>query len=438
MASKSVAAIIAETTGNMAGANDKAFDTLAMLYQLICDLSWPWNWDRTDFLTFAEEQEVGASGALTFSWNAGEDYVTASEKLELPLTMTGRYAFLGDQWYRIVDYGYTVSTRFYVDRKIASSDANVQGAAVPLVRFDYGVRTNIIRSVELNKYKIPRSSEDWLMRQLYTNRNLTTNSLQLRYVDINSPIRPPAPIYPPSITLSAGGTHEAGKYLYFFTRYDKESELESDPGPSVLYVSKPADHHPVIAYGNPLGDFSDDTSFTLRLYRSNVNAGRVDPPVFLIDARPPTAPTTPFVDTNDGSIRGKGHPQLYRGHYVAVMFYPACNTVYSLQVFHNRTYGFRASPEEIMETGQQNAVMELMMLYVKTILLNAGNGNENDFQLQIRAFRGQLNYLISQQKEAGASDIDTQTWNPVQPGFGQNQNAPNFGNPFLFNTRNTY
>lgn len=375
---------------------------------VIREQPWPWNWKQLAALTLKPEVQTGA----TYTWTEGDQYVTSSAAVTLSWKTTGRRVQLGDEWYRTVDFGNKNANRIYVDRPILGSDA-AGTTSLSFVRDDLAIPTSRLRTVEINRAKIPRYSEQFWkshFRGTYLQRDIATP-----YGYMDEPwwkIDPPA--YPPEVTAGpALLTFPAGDYVYFYTRVDGESGLESAPGPATTYAAA-AGFSPRVKYNNPAAlDRGENTSFGLRLYRSPANPTRDRAPMFLLAERSFAVPAAPYDDTN---VNVRGLTPYWDGPWSTLRWLPGPDdTRNSVWVECLQDWGNRSYEEQYVELGTDNQVLELLRLFFMGVTQLTGR-NTQEFRNAVAHFRSQMAYLVTTARAPGDSDAGPESHIPISSG----------------------
>ena len=197
-----------------------------------------------------------------------------------------------------------------------------------------------------------------------------------------------------------------GEYTYFFTRVDFESGLESAPGPSTT-IDVTFGFAMDVTYGNPITpNDAENSTYFLRLYRSERNSRPGRPPMFLLDTRSPFAIVAgTFRDGNDG-IDGLlyGFPQLYEGPQTMVNLIPPpdCD-ITTFKVTHYENWGYRTHDRLRIKMGEDNQVIELVKFYVLGSVQLAGK-SAKDHKDWVFSFRRQLQYLTAESRKPGTAD----------------------------------
>ena len=391
-------------------ARDNVRQWIAEALTVIGELSFPWNQTDTNVLTLASVQFLGTGGTDTFSWDEGNSYIECTSPVTaFQDSRTGRRVMLGDEVYKIIDIGLTDPNRIYVDRPIRGSATE---QTPTFTRDEYAYRTAAIQSVNLDRFKVPQVTDHTLVKKYWINNHLSTGTSYLYSVDDNAKL--PAPEYPPIVTGNTGTAFQDGKYYYFFTRYDEESGLESDPGP-VLEYNASGVNFPIVKYDNPAGNVSENTTYKLRLYRSQRNPKDRNCPMFLIDTR--TSRTDVSITDENATYPMRNKTQYDWSKQTVIRMYPPPDTTRrSLVVRHNAGYGKRLWDDENINLGTDNAVIEQIRLHCK-MCATIQSSDVASMQAAIAILRRQIQYLVTKTRSAGESDMNNDNYNRFRPGF---------------------
>lgn len=390
----------------VSGAEDLFYYWLEEALTIIREQPWNWNWKKVHGLTYSSTSEP----VLTFTWTEGNDYILCSANVTLGHANAGRWVLLGDQWYKAVDFGHTNPLRVYVDRPILGSQATA--TTVKFYRVERSIQTSRLRTVEVDAEKITRYSRQYFTKEWWGTTLQMDVGTTMGYTERDDEkIDPPA--YPPVVVAGpASAAMPAGKYLFFYTRYDPESGLESAPGPQVEFTSAGAVANRV-TYGNPVADRAESKSYQLRLYRSVVNYSRDRVPMFLLQTRDPSTAGAPFDDTNSTVYN---LPRYYDGPYATLFFLPPPDdTRASLMVECQDNWSGRLYEEEYLNLGTNNQVLELCRVFL-TSVINLASRNTAEYRAAVIHFRQQLNYLITMSEASGHGDYGPENRNHDVPG----------------------
>jgi len=389
------------------GADDLLYMWVEEAVGVVREQPWPWNWTETADITYAPY-----TPDYTWTWNIGDTFITANAAFGSGISYeyTGRRVKLGDEWYTIVDIGLTQNDRIYVDRPIVSEALNADPQTVIFYRRDRTVSSSRIINVAVNvdSYpKIMRYDPHYFYRR-YSNTSpdqLDPSTPQAYKDHMDRRIDPPA--YPPVVSDSGGGLNfTEGRYVYFYTRYDLESKLESPPGPPVEVVVDYGGNHPSVIYGNSVSvNDSENTTYGLRLYRSEVDPSRKRPPMFrLLERSPFAAVAGAFVDGNtDGTLYNK--PALYEGPQTTIALFPPPSTErLSFIISHLDNWARRAHDRDRVSMGTDNQIIELLRIFLLGVVKLAGK-NPNEYRSSVVQFRQQMHYLATEARKAGENDV---------------------------------
>jgi len=390
---------------------DSLYHALEEEYSLLREKSWVWNWVMVDLLTKAA---VAEPQPATFSWVEGQTYVTCTQNLSLGFLMTGRVVMLGDEWYRVLDYGLFNSARFYVDREILGSST---GNVLYFSRNTYCLRTTVVDYIRLDgKRKLSRLSPTFLSIRFCGNVHPNLGN-PTSYVDEDNTHREiPAPGYAPVVSSAGSGVLANGTYTYFYTRYDPETGLESDPGPSQTYVNTTGFAASVV-YGNPAADRSESTSYYLRLYRSleNRSTPRQRPPMWLVQERTAATAGSPHIDPISDVVLVTA-TRYYDGAKTLIRLWPPPDaTRHSLNTRHVNCWGRRPYEKDYLNLGRNDEVLELLRIFLKGVLDLQGGDAQSQRTASV-IFRQQLKYLLNESRPAADGDQGPETHFPPVAG----------------------
>jgi hypothetical protein len=388
-----------QTSVGSEGATDMVYLWLEDCFSIVFGREWSWNWTKHLGVTIAPITE----SAGLFTWTAGQNYITCSSPMtDVDYTHTGRRVKLGDRWYQTHDIGVSNASRVYVTSVIISSETT--GASVTFHRDHRYVKTSKIRNIQVGNYpKITRFASQDLRKQRYIDIEDLTDSIPYGYQDIVTE-RISSPAFQPKYTSAGSGSFTNGKYIYFYTLYDSESEFESAPGP-LLVVEVTDGFSPVITYDNPAtADVLETSSYQMRLYRSNLISAtdtrpRTRLPMFLVQTRPPTA--SPFTDTSPSVIRGL--PRYWDGPWSGVRLISKPSEVDIFHIEALNDYGARPMDEDQIRLGPVGEVTELLRLFMAG-MSSLKSKDSAAHRQSIVDFRRQLEYLLNKDREPGQAD----------------------------------
>lgn len=362
---------------------------------------WSWNWKIERGVTSPPILETHK-----FTWVAGQYYVTcAAPMANVDFTHTGRIVKIGDHWYQCTDIGKTSATRIYVSRPLITTQT--AATALTFHRDHKFFKTSKVRNVAVGdvpkcaRYSSSSLRQYWLLTDV---DDLDEGSPYCYQDIVLERIKPPA--HPPGYASSGGGSFTNGKYVYFFTKFDVESGLESEPGPSLI-VEVTDGNVPVITYSNPAAaDVLEETSYKLRLYRSEIILAtdprpRLRLPMFNINERAPTA--SPFNDINNNAGLLRGKVRYWDGAYAGVRLLPKPDSTERFDVECLSASPGRFHDEDYIKLGPNDEVMQLLRLYISGASKLKGL-NATEYQQHLIAFRRQQAHLLGQDREPGNAD----------------------------------
>lgn len=378
-------------------------------------LDWPWNWTRSERVILPHFSEASSN---TFTWSAGDDYITSLSPISvLNYRHAGRMVMLKDRWYRVKEIAVSNTNRIYIDGVLEEDQTD--GVELSFVRQDLAIRTDQVRNIGTNLCpKLDRISRARLKQSL---RGMDIDRLSTGEVYAYTPeetfkLKPPK--FPPKVVGTSAGSFVEGKYYYFYTHYDTESGLESEPGPVLEYTHTDATLQPLIEYDNIiLGTDTGDQyyGYEMRLYRSEVDPGRERCPMFNVDSRSPATPGSPYQDNDVGAVMRR-YDRYYDGRYVIARFINPPDSKYRrFMIEHIDSWAHRLHEEDNVQVPEE--VYELLHLYLSS-RLSAGSRNTQESRAAFASFRGQLNYLLGKAKEGAEDDWGSENQNTDYPGKG--------------------
>jgi hypothetical protein len=382
-------------------------------YKSLRQHAWTWNWRNESTVTVAPFEEAAG---IVHSWTEGTTIVHSATVATLTSdVVTGCMVQLGSEWYKIIDYNFSSATAFIVDRPILGNGTDVR---LSFTRPTYGFRGGKTRNVQINAYKAISFNESFMAEQFYWRQWRTPSVSRVYCLSEAQENLPPAPKYPLEVAQTSPGAFPAGRYLYFATRYDPVSKLESSPGPITEYLSDGTKDNPLVAYENAISDRSDYTSYDFRFYRTQVNPpDSVIPPFFLIGSRGPRKPTSTFQDLFTTTLREE---QYYDGKQQALLLMPPPNAVQSLRVELIDTYGYRFWEDENIPIGENDAVMEILGLTASLVVAGSTSMDVATQLAMKQKIRAQIQYLLTQNRCDSDLDYGYDNFVPNRPGAKSN------------------
>lgn len=389
------------------GADDLLYMWIEEAVGVVREQPWPWNWSHTADITFDPVEPN-----VLWTWDTGNSYIVAPAPFTSSIShfYTGRRTNLGDEWYTIVDIGLSNPSRIYVDRPIASEE--LTGIKRTFYRRDRAVDSSKILNVSVDNTKLMRYDPHFFYRRfMKPSPDQVDPSTPAIYKDHQDKrIAPPA--YPPVVSDSAAGTgFVTGRYVYFFTRYDAESKLESPPGPKwegvISHVTLPR-----VIYGNPASvNDSENTTYGLRLYRSEVDPTRKRTPMFRLLERSPFASVAgAYDDDNKSSGLLYNKTPLYEGQQTVIdLVPPPSDTRLSFVIHHLDNWAFRAHDRDRISMGLDNQVIELLRIFLLGVVKLAAK-NPGEYRTGVIQFRQQMTYLSNKARKAADGDASNENY----------------------------
>lgn len=367
---------------------------LEEVYSYLTSLPWSWNWHEGGGATFAPV--VGSK--TTYTWAKGTNYLQSSSAGfgGFNYTHTGRVFLLDQRKYRVVEFDVT-NWRIVLDRTLTIEE--LEETEITLYRDMICFPTSFMRGLWTD-IKLDSSTLNDVGRDRVGRFRCWSTGAPHKYIGTTS-YEIPAPRQPPFVSGAVGGTVPAGRYRYFFTYYDAESGIESSPGPVLQYDNASAQDI-TLQYGTTnIGELS----YTLRLYRSEVEPETERPPMFLLYEKDPTDVLDVIVDNNLSDTMFFGLEQYYDGTWTTCYYVNIPDDCYQLDWIHTNQFGFRIHEEQNLRLGTTDEVIQAIELFFMRIKSAGVNGvSTEDYRRQIIAYRSQLNFLITSDREPTHSD----------------------------------
>jgi len=371
-------------------------------YSYVMDQPWVWNFTDTRHRFSGTISEDGCF------WNDGDDYITTADPVSIGLDAAGMCIKINDVRYRVIDAGFTDPNRIYLSGELTNT-----GSDQTLVFYQEraAFKTVNISSVDVLGDTSPKlvkiDKRIGFMNPSGKRWTQTSKSRPYHYiVHEDNDIRPPE--FPPLVVTNGSGSVEQGRYLYFYTRYDTVSGLESAPGPQVEYINEDGREH-LISYSNPAGDKSEWGSYKLRLYRSDVNPGSDRVPMYLVEERTAEVAAGGFVDTNSGKFRNK--KRYWDGPHAIVEPYPSPDSKILLEVFHVNSQYYRLEDQDILKMGR-NITFKQALLQFMLAGVSLSARSHKAYMGAMATFRRQVSYMLQNEADAAQSDVAAHEYRP--------------------------
>lgn len=375
------------------GADDLKYHWFETIYGVIREQPWPWNYKRTGTVTFAP-----IASTETYTWVAGAKLIQASGAMSITYVNCGRYIEIDKREYKVL-FIETGLNQIIVDKPIPAAQGT--GIKLTFYRADHASKTTSIYDVQLDSYKVASTSPEY-WKKFGGTRNQGLIGSRPRAYELRESQSIEPPLYPPLAYGAAGaGNIGAGTYEYFFTRYDRELDLDSAPGP-VLKHTHIASRKQDFRYDAPGGNVASNFSYELRLWRSKVGPTGTRYAAWRVGARDPGAAGGSIEDNlSDQSLIGA--ERYYAGSYCIFHWHQWPDTVYSVDVRAIDGWHARPDPNDVLSIGRNNIVTELLPMGASTYIELANRGVQEQ-QMAIVKFRQQMAYLVRRTDKANADD----------------------------------
>lgn len=406
-----------EDHGQSSG-KDRVMLWLEDVYQKIRRLPWSWNFRTTDTQTgggYASTPVLTSDPTTeTFSYTQGYNYIVSSLSTVDIVSgyHTGRYVYLGEEWYkctRIAPVGAT--NHIYLDKKIVAAAAT--GQTLSFYRRDLSFETNGIKSLHIDDQKIEHLTGEQIYR---FKRGLDPRwyygdaGTPLAYYVDDYQIRPP--MYAPLVALSTDSSSTAtfGTHRAFYTFYDYETGLESAPGPTVEFTYTTTLNRADFSYRAPGEGHSGETTYGRRLYISKVVGAYTRTPAWN-DPRSTVGTATALFTSAlfsiySDSLISEGF-RYYDGEWTRTVLYPAPDEYLRAHARHIDTWSGLPENEEIIRLGRQREFIELFHLYF-LMKQSIQNKDPKQFREMQGSFREQMNFLLGQ--DGDDRRLDPSSW----------------------------
>ena len=400
-----------EDHGQSSG-KDRVMLWLEDVYQKIRRLPWSWNFTTTEtqtgggYITTPVITSVDATE--TFAWVQGQDSIesTSSTVSAVSSVHTGRYVYIGEEWYRCVRIAPTGNTnRIYLDKKVVA--ASSAGNTASFYRRDLAFQTNGIKSLHVDEQKMSNLTDEQIYR---FKRGLDP---RWYYGDSGTPLayhideyQILAPQFAPfiEVTATSGGSATAGVHQCFWTFVDIETGQESAPGP-VTEFKVTAGEVINISYKELLGASDSETTRSRRLYLTRSIETYTRNAAYLLDTKAASITTATTYSITDPDLLG--NDKYYDGNWTRTVFYPAPDEYLRALALHIDTWPGMPAEEEVIKLGRQREFIELFHLYF-LMKQSIQNKDPQQFRGMQGAFREQMNFLLAQ--DGDDRRLDPSSW----------------------------
>ena len=402
------------------------------VYSKIRRMPWSWNFEQvesqtggdlytTPIITSVEETE-------TFSWTQGTSVITSTASAVACVTglHTGRYVYIGDEWYKCIRIAPAGNvTKVYLDRKIVAASASSQ--TMSFYRRNLSFKTNGIKSIHVDTRKLEHITEEQIYRfkrGLDPRWYYGDSGEPLGYHIKDEVIDPPklAPLCTMSDDTTSADGLTRGTHRAFFTFIDPETGHESAPGPSVDFTVEDTGKKVLIKYDKDedgTGDhWHDESTYLLGVYISPAIENYTRVPMYSAQNPITSYPglfhdpdefgtTMEGVSINKSDSELKSLRRYYDGEWTDVCFYPAPDEYLRAHVRCIDTYEGRPTEDDLVKLGRQREFIELFHLYF-LMKQSIQNKDPAQFRQMQGSFREQLNFLLAQ--DGDDRRLDPSSW----------------------------
>jgi len=396
---------LAEADGHISGGRDQLSAWLEELLSMFYSHTWPWNWKKIVRRTYASI----TPSDMVFNWSLGDSNINAFDPdtgsakpfvvsgisaTQLSYNMTGRYVQIGDHFYRCIKF---TSNSIQLDGEIVEAGPGTN-TTLTFHRTDMFLPTSMIRDLVLERRHLDRYSSTAFQKHQFSRDWEVTSGRPRAYRD-NIIERIPAPLFPPVVIGTVSGGFTPGRYLYFYTRFDPESGLESAPGPILDYTA--GTDTPTLNYGG-IANTSEWSSFPMRLYRSeriglSEKYQREHVPMYQSGL---TLAWDSLEVTDSEQPKHRQNRRYWNGPYAGLKFIGPPDEMYRVEVECLRNWGYVPSEEDRVEVGHKEELMDILRLYFAA-MRSFPSSDASAHRAAIINIRQQLGYLSTAAKEPG-------------------------------------
>ena len=390
-------------------------------YSKIRTLPWSWNFANTNTVTEGPITGASLGTPETYDWTQGSSHISVNggAATTLPPINTGRFVYIGDEWYRLIGIGEPSATyKITLDRPISEATATEQ--SLTFYRRDISLNSSGLKSFTVDQWKLDIISNEQIHRY---KRGLDPRwyygdagtplayTLENEY-RIDPPTRAPTTGKVKSATPVSSGTHEL-----FWVYRDQETGLESAPGPSSEIVADGT-----TAYSVYYGDSSinvGDRSFQLILYASKAKDEFARPAMYQVGTKV-SFDSASFVtyDLSDSNLIEK--TRYYDGPYTNCNMWPAPDEVLRIECNHLNGWQGRPDNSDYIEFGDNNEFTELFILYF-VMKQSSQNKSPKEMRAAQVSFREQLDFLLSRDGDNSRLDPDSWSYRFMRPEVEDNR-----------------
>lgn len=348
-------------------------------------------------------KEPIAETTAKFSWTRGSNVITGDvAPTDVDWTHTGRYVYLNERWYKCIDMMLKNPTTGIVVDGYLEEDGTDQ--ELKFYAPEFCISSQLIYSMECHRGHLLGVEEAQRISDFESFTQYSSVGEPSRYYKAKNSI--PTPKFPPLVTGVTVGTFTGGEYIYAFSRRNRESGEESPLGPSIRYQAT-AGQQPNIVYGSTSGA-SEDTSYELVLYRSEVNPTRLNCPMFAIQDRTPFTASA-YIDQTPGQLYSY---RRYMPKNTVLLTYPFPDDKYAVTIRHGYNVPHRIHELDQIALGPRLEVIDLLKMY---ILWQTSNGSSQDSLTAKVAFDKVLAFAITSSMDPVKAGSTETNWRPLDP-----------------------
>lgn len=376
------------------GSEDLKYHWFETIYGIIREQPWPWNWKNVRANTYAEL--VSTEG---YTWTQGSTTLQGDAALSFLKQHTGRKIDIDGIPYTVTEVA--AGNQLIVDAPLHIAQSTA--ASLTFYRTDYLVKTSSLWNIEVDGYKcVSTSPHFW--KKAYGEKNIAWGSAAPTEYELKEDVTLSAPLYGIKVAgVTNPGNIEDGTYEYFVTRYDKESGLESPPGPKVQLTYSIGGARQSIQYDNPDGNIAESGSYYFRLWRSKVSPSGERYPAWLVAERTDVNNALVYWEDNLSDAQLIAQERYYGGNSTLIEWHLWPDDVYPIRIRCMDDYGGRPDPNDVVDVGRNNIVNELLALGA-SVFVELANRDVAGQQAAIAKFRTQLAYLVKKVQPANADD----------------------------------
>lgn len=372
----------------------------------------PWSWTK-------REQQFFIEGPVTetqlFTWVAGDDFITAAGAMtDVNWTHTGRVVYLDNVAYRVQDVSHRSALRIYLDKRLLRT--NTTPTQLTFYRADICVRSNQIVSLATHEQGLVHLSKEAMKSRRFgwSIPDQAASGVPECWSDDQNYFIP-KPAYPPVSLAKSPGVLPAGRYHYFYTRYDYETGYESEPGPTLILNHDGVDA-PRIQYKDGADRAENNMgSWGMKLYASDLNPDSTYIPMMEVQSREPGTPVTTFVDVGTRPLYS--YVEYWRGKQTVLSLWPIPQEAQQVTVSRHEAHGWVPREHHVLSLGDGQTLLGLLTQYVSARMSMSKRDPAAEQQAMV-LFNRQLNYEITRERMASTPAESRERSRDFVPGQG--------------------